>query len=91
MQLASILAVDSLEEDGQVQTVVWFVYVLLVTVCLDGQVRTGSGAGFPLTGGEMAVSTLFVTAASTETLNGTIIGVTCARGRNKSYNQNRIV
>ena len=39
----------------------------------------------------LAVSTLFVTTASTETLNGTIWGVTSFRGRNKSYIQSRTV
>ena len=36
----------------------------------------------------LAISTLFVTTASTETLTGTILGV-AFRGRNKSYTQNR--
>ena len=44
----------------------------------------------------MAVSTLFVTTASTETLNGTIVGVTCSpmresdeRGGNKRKDDDR--
>ena len=33
----------------------------------------------------MGVSTLFVTTANTETLNGTVLGVIVFGGRNKSY------
>ena len=39
----------------------------------------------------MAISTLFVTTASTETLNGTSAGVICFRGGDKSYTQSRTV
>ena len=37
----------------------------------------------------MAVSALFMTTASKETLSGTIVGVTSLGGRNKSYTPNR--
>ena len=48
---------------------------------------------------DLAASTLFVTTASTETLTGAILDVSCflpslfgqVRGRNKSYTQNRTV
>ena len=57
-------------------------------LCCDAGDAGGAGSAADISS-HLGVSTLFVTTASTETLNGKILGVTCFRGRNSNYTQNR--